>query len=214
MTKFRVGTSDHQFSNRSMQHFEHWKLKSLVSLEREESALSYRLASKKISRQNKIWMVLGEYLLRSRSIKLWEVFLWSTEKHWKVKKVAHFYPKLPLDNVFHLYTGYQNNTRKEASLPSELKTVMKSIPYNEFIKGKIFMMIKNGLISELKTSTWSKLRFWIRKSHQKSSQSWILQVHGETMCKQLDNCFNPIWLLLEFSTQNHESDWRNGSIWV
>jgi len=192
-----------------MQHFEHWKLKSLVSLEREESALLYRLASKKISRQNKIWMVLGEYLLRSRSIKLWEVFLWSTEKHWKVKKVAHFYPKLPLDNVFHLYTGYQNNKRKEASLPSELKTVMKSIPYNEFIKGKIFMILKTGSFP-----SWSKLLVWIRKSHQKSSQSWILQVHGETMCKELDTRFNSIWLLLEFSTQNHESDWWNGSIWV
>ena len=57
----------------------------------------------------------------------------------KVKKVAHFYPKLPLDNVFHLYTGYQDNKRKEASLPSELKTVMKSIPYNEFIKGTILI---------------------------------------------------------------------------
>ena len=78
------------------------------------------------------------------SYVLWKVLLWSTEKHWKVKKVAHFYPKLPLDNVFHLYTGYQNNKRKEASLPSELKTVMKSIPYNEFIKGRIFMIKKQA----------------------------------------------------------------------
>ena len=64
--------------------------------------------------------------------------------------MAHFYPELPLDNVFHLYTGYQNNKRKEASLPSELKTVMKSIPYNEFIKGRIFMILKDRLITELK----------------------------------------------------------------
>ena len=73
--------------------------------------------------------------LHHHSIFNWKHFL--SCKHEKVKKVAHFYPKLPLDNVFHLYTGYQDNKRKEASLPNELKTVMKSIPYNEFIKDRI-----------------------------------------------------------------------------
>ena len=122
----------------------------------------------------------------------------------KVKKVAHFYPKLPLDNVFHLYTGYQDNKRKEASLPSELKTVMKSIPYNEFIKGTILIKSRNRAIASRKrflTKIW--------KSDQESSQSWILQVHGEAMCKSLETCFNTIWLLLEFSTENHESYWWN-----
>ena len=108
-----------------------------------------------------------------------------------------------------MYTGYQDNKRKEASLPSELKTVMKSIPYNEFIKGTILLKSRNRAISG-----WKRFLTKIWKSDQESSQSWILQVHGEAMCKSLETCFNTIWLLLEFSTENHESYWWNGSIWI
>ena len=74
---------------------------------------------------------------------------------------------------------------------------MKSIPYNEFIKGTILIKSKNRAIFGRE-----KLLFKILKSDQEPSQSEILQVHGETMCKRLETCFNAIWLLLEFSTEN------------